>query len=257
VTGNHYWIDGLVGACFALSPAIWLSNREDLAAARRGFARVSGWAAARAAIAENRGAQFSIGALGLLLAYLIVREPITPGFTNYWGYIIAQIAATIVAIAYLCTVFRAEGGLSWPTHLIVVAVTYADTFGTAGHFYDRYVTYDKITHFGGGAALAAACYDILYALNLRGRINWSASLRVFAATLVPVMLGVGWEVYEVFGDAVFNTGRHQGSLDTTYDLISDTTGALLVCLLMWRRELKQLPVFQPEPERAFGRPGMS
>jgi PAP2 superfamily len=257
VTGNHYWLDGLVGVCFALIPAIWLSHREDLAAARRGVRWVSGWSAARAAVAENRGAQLSIGSLALLLAYLIVREPITPGFTNYWGYMIAQVAATIAAIAYLCTVFRAEGGLSWPTHVIVIVVTYADTLGTANHFYERFVTYDKITHFGGGAALAAACYDILFALNLRGRISWTPGWRVFLATLVPVALGAGWEFYEYVGDVVFNTGRHRGNLDTIYDVISDTTGALLVCLLMWRRELKQLPEFQAEPERVLGRPGMS
>jgi hypothetical protein len=254
VTGNHYWLDGLVGISFALIPAMWLSRREDVAAAQHGVRWVPAWSAAKAAIAENSGAQFSIGALGLLLAYLVVREPITPGFTNYWGYMIGQIAATIFAVAYLCTVFRAEGGLSWPTHLIVVVVTYADTFGTAAHFYERFVTYDKFTHFGGGAVLAAATYDILYALNLQGRISWSAGWRVVVAIVLPVVLGSSWEIYEYVGDVVFNTGRHRGNLDTTYDLISDTTGALLVSLLMWRRELKHVPEFQTE--RALGRPGM-
>jgi PAP2 superfamily len=256
VTGNHYWFDGVVGIIFAVGPAILLSNHEDALAARRGVHRVSAWAAARTAIAESRGAQFSVGALGLLLAYLIVREPLTPGFTHYWGYQIAQLAATIAAIAYLTTVFSKEGGLSWPTHLIVVAVTYADTFGTAGHFYDRFATYDKITHFGGGASLAAASYDILYALNLRGRINWSPSMRVFVATLLPVALGASWELYEYLGDTVFHTGRNAGELDTTYDLISDTTGALLICLIMWRRELKQT-VAEFQPNRVFGRTGSS
>ncbi|MFL5758889.1 MAG: phosphatase PAP2 family protein [Thermomicrobiales bacterium] len=256
VTGNHFWFDAVIGVCFTLGPAILLSNRADATAARRGVHRVSAWSAARAAIAQSSGAQFSICSLGLLLAYLVLREPITPNFTHYWGYQIAQIAATIAAVAYLSTKLAPEGGLSWPTHIIVVTVTYADTFGTAGHFYDRFATYDKITHFGGGASLAAAAYDILYAMNVRGRISWSPSARVLVATLIPVALGVSWEIYEYLGDSVFNTGRNAGGLDTTYDIISDTTGAFLTCLIMWRRELKQT-VAEFQPKHVFGRTGPS
>ena len=44
---------------------------------------------------------------------------------------------------------------------------------------------------------------------------------------VSLTLGAVWEFYEVFGDAIFDTGRHAGSLDTIYDLISDFSGAIL------------------------------
>ena len=53
---------------------------------------------------------------------------------------------------------------------------------------------------------------------------------------IGVSLGLGavWEFYEVFGDAIFDTGRHAGSLDTIYDLISDLCGAMFaVVLLAW------------------------
>jgi hypothetical protein len=63
--------------------------------------------------------------------------------------------------------------------------------------------------------------------------------RFFVATMIPVALGASWELYEYLGDSVFHTGRNAGELDTVYDLISDTTGALLTCLTMWRHELKQ------------------
>jgi hypothetical protein len=252
MTGNHYWFDGVVGVSFTLIPAIILSGRADAIAAKHGVHRISAWAAARAAIAQSPAAQFSVWSLGLLLAYLIIREPLTPGFTHYWGYQVAQLAATIAAIAFLTTKLSAEGGLSWPTNLIVVAVTYADTFGTAGHFYDRFATYDKITHFGGGAALAAASYDILRAMYIRGRIDWAPSTRLIVATTLPVALGVSWEIYEYLGDSVFNTGRNAGELDTTYDIISDTTGALLTCVLMWRWELKH-SVAAYRPKHVYGR----
>jgi hypothetical protein len=56
------------------------------------------------------------------------------------------------------------------------------------------------------------------------------------ASAASVGLGAIWEFYEVFGDAIFDTGRHAGSLDTIYDLISDAGGALLTVVLLSRLE---------------------
>jgi uncharacterized membrane protein YjdF len=143
-------------------------------------------------------------------------------------------AGTILAVMWLTQRFAAEGGLSWLTHLIIIVVTYADTLGTAAGFYARYQIYDKITHFGGGAILAAVAYEIALALRLRGAITWDIRRRMIVSVGVALMLGAIWEFYEVFGDAIFDTGRHAGSLDTIYDLISDFSGAVLaVVLLAW------------------------
>ena len=50
--------------------------------------------------------------------------------------------------------------------LALAGPAYADTLGTAGHMYDRYIAYDNITHFLGTAALASAAGDILLALRI-------------------------------------------------------------------------------------------
>ena len=46
---------------------------------------------------------------------------------------------------------------------------------------------------------------------------------------------MAWEVYEYLADVVFHTGRVQGVLDTRYDIVSDTAGAVVAALLVARR----------------------
>jgi len=203
------------------------------------------------ATASHPWALFDFAALGALLLYLVVGEFVRPGFTDYWGYMVAQIAATMFAIAWLTQRFWREGGLSWLTHLIIVVVTYADTLGTAADFYDRYQIYDKLTHIGGGAILAAAVYEVALALRLRGAVAWRVPTRMLVAIGVSLSAGALWEFYEIFGDVIFDTGRHAGSLDTSYDLISDLSGALLTVILLARLEPNRIQStpFEPAYER--------
>jgi hypothetical protein len=260
VTGNHYWFDGLVGITISLGPALILARRADLTnqrafvpeLVRRGRAIA---AATSHVIASSVWVRVSVSMLGSLLVYLIFGQIVDPGFTDYWGYMLAQIALTIVAVIWLSHAFRAEGGLSWITHVIVVLVTYLDTLGTAGHMYERHVSYDKIAHFGGAAALAAAAYDILRALHRRGRITWPSPVRMATAISISIVFSAMWEVYEFGADQLFHTYRHAGRYDTIYDLISDSTGAILTGLILWRLEVSARTVDQEEP--SFDQSGSS
>jgi hypothetical protein len=241
VTGNHYWLDGAIGTLFAAVPAaaaIVYSRREVVPAGETlPFLQGSpglGPRLVRAALVSDKQALSTV-TLGVLLAYLIVRQVAEPGFTDYWGYMLAQIAATMVVSIWLENRFLAQGGLSWLTHLIVVSVTWADTLGTAGHLYEHFVAYDKITHLLGVAAITAASADVFGCMARRGTLSWSLSTRLLVAVGIGVLLGVAWEVYEYLGDDVFQTGRHKGAADTIYDLISDTAGALVVATLLWWR----------------------
>jgi hypothetical protein len=250
VTGNHFWMDGVIGGVYAVIPVVvlgWMAashvRPRQIFALRRSVRRVfaSGWAI------------FSMVGLGVLLVYLVVRQAVDPGFTHYWGYQVVQIAVTIALLFALEVAFAAQGGLAWYAHLLVTADTWADTLGTAGHLYDRYAVYDKVTHFCGGVALTAVAASILSALSKRGVIHWSLATRLAMAVAATIVLNIGWEAYEYLGDVVLGTGRHQGELDTTYDFVSDITGALVVVVSLWRLEATS-PVARPteRPEAARG-----
>jgi uncharacterized membrane protein YjdF len=254
VTGNHFWFDGLVGAVFAVVPA-WVLFRSPKYETRKErapwFPQLGAhFRATVQTLRHSPWALFSIAGLGTLLLYLLAREAVDSGFTNYWGYMVFQIAITLAVIIAVEAIFQPEGGLSWYTHLVVVLTTWFDTLGTAAHMYDRYPVYDKITHFAGGVAITAAAACLLRCFYLRGWLSWSLTTRLALAVTVSVSIGGIWEVYEYLGDILFDTGRHAGSLDTIYDLISDTTGSLVSALLMWRIEPELTRRSAPAPAHA-------
>jgi hypothetical protein len=248
-TGNHLWIDGAFGVAYALSAALVLSRAEPLADAQRAVASVwwrlsrSFEAAGRAAISvtNNSRACFTLFALGGLLTYLITEQIVNPGFTDFWPYLTGQVAVILLLLVGLEVYFEREGGLSWLTHVVAVVCCYADVLGTDGNLYASINEYDKITHFAGIAAVTAAAYDCLRALSIRGTITQSPTSRLWVSVALGIAIGVGWEVYELLGDKVFNTARVYGPVDILSDIVSDAMGGLSVALLLWLAEQQRIP----------------
>jgi hypothetical protein len=261
-TGNHLWIDGAIGIAYALGAAIVLSRPAPASDLRRSLDAAKHWArrlamsAGRpvASVTTNNRARFTLLALGGLLTYLIAEQNLDPGFTDFWGYLVGQVAVILLLLVVLEMLFEREGGLSWLTHVVAVACCYADVLGTDGNLYAAINEYDKITHFAGVAAVTAAAYDCLRALNMRTRSSQSPTARLWFSVALGVAIGVGWEIYELLGDKVFHTARVYGPWDTLSDIVSDAMGALSVALLLWLAEQQRAPASQgietAAPERA-------
>jgi hypothetical protein len=248
ITGNHYWIDGVIGSAYTLIPAMILAQsatyRAMLGTARRFSARVI--VPTLQTLSDEWRARLSMIGLGVLLTYLLANQVVDPGFTDYWGYLVFQVAIIMLALLAGEVYFAEQGGLSWITHAIAVACCWADVLGTAGHLYARIDEYDKLTHFAGVGAVTAFAYDGLRGLGLKGKIDWTPNERMAAAIIIGIAVGVAWEVYEYLGDKVFNTARVNSSWDTINDLISDTLGAVVIAVSMWYVEITR----QREPTRA-------
>ena len=233
VTGNHYWFDGVVGILFTIIPATMLLYWSSAIAWWKQWMSLPDKArrpSMAGAVRQQPWARFSVLSLAAMLMFLIVGQVVSPGFTDYWGYMIGQLGLSIFLISWFSQRFAPEGGLSAVTNISIVAVTFADTLGTAGDFYKNYVFYDKITHFGGGAVVAAFGYDIVTVLNERGALKASAIWRVVMAVTFSMLICSLWELYELVGDTLFDTGRNGGELDTLYDLISDFSGAFVAAV---------------------------
>jgi hypothetical protein len=249
-TGNHYWLDGLVGAAFTVGAVYALSSREVVDDGRRAWRAIqqapgAAWQLALVTwttIGDNRRALFSFLSLGGLLAYLVIAQRLTPGFTDYWGYLTAQVAVFLVLLVGGETLFEKQGGFSWLTHVVASACAYADVLGTDGNLYAMIDEYDKLTHFAGVAALTAGLYDCLRAARMRGWISWNPADRLMFAIAMGIAIGIGWEVYEFLGDRVFDTGRVAGRWDTANDIVSDSLGAVLVALLLWAHETGRINI---------------
>lgn len=240
-TGQHYVVDWVTGCVIAVIPfaaILWVDRRLggpyyfslSMLAPRRVGGYLNSVAREIADVPRLRATVYS---LGFLLTYLLAREAVDPGFTRYWGYMVAQIALTILIIVVLSVHYSDEGGFSVLTHAIVIVTTYADTLGTAAHMYDRFISYDKFTHFFGCAAVASAMGDLLINMYRRGTIDWSPTKLILVAVALAIGAGMVWEIYEFVGDKLLDTGRHNGRVDTTYDLISDIVGALVAAVFLY------------------------
>ena len=183
------------------------------------------------ALADNGRAAFAIFSLGALLAYLIAAEVIRPGSTPYWGYLTGQMGAVLIALVLGEILFARQGGLSWVTHVVAAGSCYADTLGTAAHYYLYIQEYDKVTHFAGSAAFSSGAYDCLRGLHAQRRISAQQTTRLWLCIALGVGVGFGWEVYEFIGDKVFHTARVYGFWDTFNDIVSDALGAVTGLLL--------------------------
>ncbi len=240
-TGRNYVVDWIVGIAISVGPflaLLWVDRRlggpyyfsfAQIAPRQIGIQLN---AAARE-IADVPRLRATVYSLGFLLTYLLARQAVDPGFTRYWGYMVTQIALTILIILVFSVHFRHEGGFSVLTHAIVIVTTYADTLGTAAHMYDRYISYDKFTHFFGCAAVASAMGDLLINMSRKGTIQWAPSKLILVAVALAIGSGMAWEIYEYVGDKLLDTGRHNGRVDTTYDLISDSIGALVAAVFLY------------------------
>lgn len=185
--------------------------------------------------AHNAKTYATVGTLGALLGFLILTEINDPGGTRYLRYMVAQTVFALVVLVACNAVLNGSGGVSWLAHGVVITNIWVDCLGNAAGLYARYVDYDKITHFLGGAMLTVLAADVI-----RGGCAWRnvtfGRRHLAIAVAVSLSLGGMWEVYEYLGDVLFHTVRHDGSRDTTFDLVMDAAGSVAACIVIgWAR----------------------
>ena len=108
--------------------------------------------------------------------------------------------------------------------------------GSAADFYYKYWWWDIVLHSGSGFLLGIVGFVLVFVLNQTDRIpkGMTPGFMCFFAVTFAVSLGVVWEIFEFIVDR-FTTANMQsqetGVVDTMYDLIVDTVGAVVVALM--------------------------
>jgi hypothetical protein len=171
--------------------------------------------------------------LGFLVAYVLLRELLLPGFTVSRAYLIGQAGGVLCLLLLVERRFGRPSTLSWATVALVILACYADAAGTDLHMYRRFPGLDKFTHVFGVAAVTAVASDWLVLTRWWQRRTASPLVRAGVALLIGMVIGSVWEVYESMADAVFGTTRVHGWDDTAGDLAADALGGLMVAIAAW------------------------
>jgi len=117
--------------------------------------------------------------------------------------------------------------------LIVVIFIYTSLFlGGVHDYYTKFWWWDVVLHTSSGIALGFIGFLILYVLNEEKKVSATPGVIVLFAFSFAVALGAVWEIFEFAMDQWFGTDmQSSGIVDTMWDLIVDTAGALLTSVI--------------------------
>ncbi len=96
--------------------------------------------------------------------------------------------------------------------------------------------FDNVAHFLGGFAMAFLCFWIFTRIYIFKGAPRLGNI-IFISVSLMLVVGIGWEIFEVINNIALPPGKETYWQDTTYDLIADTWGALAASLIIYKRKL--------------------
>lgn len=119
--------------------------------------------------------------------------------------------------------------------LLAVLFIFSSLFlGEVHSYYERFWWWDVILHLGSGLLFGILGFLLAYSLNQRplGEPALRPSFVALFAFAFAVALGALWEIFEFAMDQLFGLNMQKsGLVDTMWDLIVDTVGAIVIALL--------------------------
>ena len=154
-------------------------------------------------------------------------------------WVTAAVTVAIVLVTLLPLVLGRRFDVYIPPEFEVLTVVfvYASLFlGEVHGYYVRYWWWDAVLHTGSGFLLGILGFLLVYILNERPDIDLHMRPRFVAlfAFMFAVGMGALWEIFEFAMDQSLGTNMQKsGLVDTMWDLIVDSLGAIVIALLGW------------------------
>lgn len=118
--------------------------------------------------------------------------------------------------------------------LAILFVCLALFFGEVLDFYNRYWWWDLFLHAWSGFLLGITGFLLVYVLNENDSVQMDLSPGFISLFACMFAIGIGalWEIFEFFMDQTFGMNMQKsGLVDTMWDLIVDTVGAVVISVL--------------------------
>ena len=149
-------------------------------------------------------------------------------------WFIVFVSGMVFILTFLPGAFEKRYKINLPIEFAILTVLfiYASLFlGEAHSFYMRFFWWDIVLHFGSAVALGFVGFTILYVMNKSAKIELGPAVLCVFAFCFAMTLGALWEIFEFAMDQIFLLNMQKsGLVDTMWDLIANTAGALLTSL---------------------------
>jgi len=109
--------------------------------------------------------------------------------------------------------------------ILAFIVSFLNKLALDNFLYWKFWWYDIMMHFLGGLVIGAIALWAFYFFDYFKNLNKSFLNIVFISVSVVLIIGVGWEIFEVLVDPGYF--REGYVFDTILDLIMDTLGAII------------------------------
>jgi len=186
--------------------------------------------------------------LSLLFRILLVVAGIIAVFTTNW--INLALVIFTMFLTFLPSIVERRYKLDLPSEIeiLVLLFVYGSLYlGELYAFYEKFWWWDLFLHAYSGIMIGIAGFALVYVLNKEKKLTFNLSplfIAMFSFSF-SVALGVMWEIFEFVMDSVFDFNMlKSGLVDTMWDLIVDTSGALLVALIGYFYVKKDPQIFE-------------
>ncbi|MFO7710819.1 MAG: hypothetical protein R6V53_03580 [Candidatus Woesearchaeota archaeon] len=149
-------------------------------------------------------------------------------------WMVMFIATLTLSITFLPSLLRRNINFNLPTEMefFMTLFVFAALFlGEIQNYYAVFPWWDTLLHGLSGIALGFVGFLIIFSLYNNNRIKASPIMIALFTFSFAMMVGAMWEIFEFAVDQIFNQDMQKGLVDTMWDLIMDTLGALLVSII--------------------------
>lgn len=168
--------------------------------------------------------------LTVLIQLIFIGAFIIAFFEKAWIVMFVSFVATVTVWLPLFFAHHRRIHIPIEFEFLLAAFIYGTLFlGEVHGFYTKFWWWDLVLHAGAGIAFGFIGFLILYSLHKMGKLSMSPFLLALFSFAFALMFGSLWEIFEFGMDQIFGLHMQKsGLLDTMWDMIVNTSGALLV-----------------------------
>jgi hypothetical protein len=145
------------------------------------------------------------------------------------------ISSATFFLIYLPSILEKQLKIDYPEEfeILIMIFIFASLFlGEINYFSQRFWWWDIALHGVSGLIIAAFALSLVYVLNREKKINLNPNFIAIFTFSFALSLGAIWEIFEFAMDQFIGSNMQKsGLIDTMWDLILDSFGALIVSII--------------------------
>ena len=169
------------------------------------------------------------------LQFIMTTGLILAVYERQWFNVVLIVGILTLSLLPMVLRRRMQIYIPPPFEMLAILFVFASVFlGEIRNYYIKYWWWDTMLHTGSGLLLGIFGFLLVYTLNEEEHIELHMKPRFVAlfSFVFAVAVGAVWEIFEFAMDSFFGLNMQKtGLVDTMWDLIVDSLGALFIAVL--------------------------